>query len=279
MFDDYKRSVLAGYEKQKASGTLSLNLTHITPANLKSECTALCEAGIGKKDEKLLRSFFGQKEDATAYRQAIRNCEADRFRPLANFLKQKTADTDEKNIELLAWLIGFEPRPYQAGQVYTATHKTAIETAADVPQANPLNNIPMSKGKRKIIIPAVVLLLTGAAIYLALHKQSPATLSTRLSPGGKEECMYWTGERYQPVSCSQKLGDTAVIALDSFKVAHFKKIMQPDTLTGYSVKKVWYAKINGGIEFYTAPGFHPLHSEKRLLPLTVYILNKYVRHN
>ncbi|MFI5161199.1 MAG: hypothetical protein ACHQHN_07970 [Sphingobacteriales bacterium] len=42
----------------------------------------------------------------------------------------------------------------------------------------------------------------------------------RLLPGS---CMYWTGDHYQPASCNQKHGDTAIIALDSLRLAHFKK--------------------------------------------------------
>ncbi|HEY9260965.1 hypothetical protein, partial [Chitinophaga sp.] len=38
------------------------------------------------------------------------------FRPLVNYLKGKSESTDEKNIELLAWLIDFPGRPWEMGK-------------------------------------------------------------------------------------------------------------------------------------------------------------------
>src|SRR6185503_726601 len=229
MFADYKRSVLAEYEKKKASGALSFNLTHITPANLKSECMAVCEARFERKDEKLLQAFFGQRADATAYRQAIKNGGADRFRPLVTFLRKKSIGTDEKNIELLAWLIDFEPRPYQAGQIYTAaeTAKPPFTESRgdDISGGNPVKKNGEIKDIRreKIFILLIALALAGGIIYYVVRQRPPVTAAAGHRPAGPDRCMYWTGDHYQPISCSQKLGDTAIIALDSIRLAHFRK--------------------------------------------------------
>jgi hypothetical protein len=53
--------------------------------------------------------------------------------------------------------------------------------------------------------------------------------------------------------------------------------MRPDTLTQRALGHVWYSKIDGLVEFYTAGGIHPVHRERRLRPLTAYILQKYAR--
>jgi hypothetical protein len=89
--------------------------------------------------------------------------------------------------------------------------------------------------------------------------------------------MYWAGDHYEQVSCNQKLGDTMVIALDTFKLRHFKKITRPDTITGYSLGRVWYIKMDGRVEFYTADGHHPIQQQRRLKPLSDYIIFKYIR--
>jgi hypothetical protein len=71
----------------------------------------------------------------------------------------------------------------------------------------------------------------------------------------------------------------ALINNFTLKGQRFKKITKPDTLTSSSLGHVWYSKIDGAVEFYTADGFHPVHTERRLKPMTVLIMNKYARGN
>ncbi len=92
--------------------------------------------------------------------------------------------------------------------------------------------------------------------------------------------MYWTGNQYKSIPCNEKFGDAAIIALDTFKVNHLKRITRPDTITHNSLGKVWYKKIKrDSVEFYTSGGEYPLDQTKRLMPLTDYMFNKYIlRH-
>ncbi|WP_345954030.1 hypothetical protein [Mucilaginibacter sp. PAMB04168] len=129
MFADYKLQVVQAYQEMKKGNQLSLNLMGSTPARLRAECMAVLNARYERKDEPTLRLFFGQKEDPNAYMQTIRHFEADKFKPLDNFLKGITSDTDHKNIELLAWLIGFEPRPYR----FTIDKPEPMQTDTRVP--------------------------------------------------------------------------------------------------------------------------------------------------
>jgi len=46
---------------------------------------------------------------------------------------------------------------------------------------------------------------------------------------------------------------------------------------GFAIGYVWYVKLNGTIEFYTAEGYHPVRRELRLLPITLYMINKHIR--
>ncbi len=344
MFDHYRSRVLDDYRKKKAGDTLSINLTLPTPARLKNECIRACEKGYLRKDEILLELFFGPQEDSTAYRKAIKKCDTDKFKPLCNFLRGKTGKTDEKNIELLAWLIDFEERPFNVEQslsalmtgqgVSVSTNEGADdsqETIESAPAINKGSNYLPEKGasapagagaqkaandltvkeeekgtieifgvkkdgsisvrppfdnheafgevtavlrSRKGMFFSVVLVITCAVSYLVWNHQPVKTVLT-----GREECMYWAGDHYQPVLCSQKVGTMPVYAIDTIKVAHFKKITEADTITKKAMGIVWYAKINGKIEFYTSNGFHPVYTDKRLRPVTEYIIDKYVHRD
>src|ERR1700744_864175 len=113
MFADYQASVLRCYQEKKAENLLSTNLIQPRPAKLRDECETVLDKRFSKKDMHALRSFFGEQSDATAYATAIRRFDVDLFRPLVNFLRGEIKTTDPKNVELLAWLIDFEERPYR----------------------------------------------------------------------------------------------------------------------------------------------------------------------
>jgi len=87
-------------------------------------------------------------------------------------------------------------------------------------------------------------------------------------------------EDYEEIACDAKIPNGTIIPLDTFKVAHLKKITRIDTITRNAMGNFWYAKINiGSAEFYTSDGFHPKYTAKKLKPISLYILNKYIQHN
>jgi hypothetical protein len=290
MFDDYQRLVLKTYRNQREKGELSHDLMHPTAARLRDEGVRRCEDELERKDEKILRDIFNNQPNVAAYRQAIKNSDPDRFRPLLALLQGRINKTNEKNVELLAWLMDFEPRPYEPGRDYTDEKKTEPafvvgengESDAVIDESEPTDTEseqnsaekPKSKGIVFLFSLLGLLALGGITAYLASRKPvKPEPILT-----GIGQCMYWAGDHYQPVNCSQKLGDTVVYALDARKVSRFKRITRPDTLTANDAHKVWYSKISGQVEFYTDSGDNPLHPEIRLLPATAYMITKYA-HN
>ncbi len=58
-------------------------------------------------DESFVGRFLA-KNKATSFEKV----DLDKFKPMGNFLKRKTKSTDRTNLELIAWLIGFESRPF-----------------------------------------------------------------------------------------------------------------------------------------------------------------------
>ncbi len=83
--------------------------------------------------------------------------------------------------------------------------------------------------------------------------------------------MYWKADHYECISCNATMGDTAVISLDQYKVDHFKKITRPDTISQYSIGKLWYLKTDGQFEFFTTSGYHPIYTQRRLLKLSQHV--------
>jgi len=185
-------------------------------------------------------------------------------------------EPNTRNIELLAWLIDYQPRPFRS---------TLPLNQDDHPDPNPDPEIPKEQDPSKEPIPptkpkppaliwkewikkhqketALVLLLLGLILFL-LMKMPP-----------KKQCMYWSGDHYEAVDCNRQLFGAQSIALDTFKLNHFKRITKPDTMTAYSVGKVWYVKIEAVPDCFTTDGNHPLHPGRELKKLTLTVLREH----
>jgi hypothetical protein len=279
---EYKADVLADYDRKVKESRLSSSLVSPTPAGLKAEAVRACEHRFMPKDEVLLRSFFKQKESPTAYRFAILKDDASVFKPLNNFLRDRSIDTKFKNIELLAWLIDFEPRPFHPGLVRNTLAGMTMEAPPPVsPPArelispegftSPFVDKTVTKGRKRILVFGLMVLTIVVAGFWLLKRSAG-------HPTGKEGCMIWDNDHYQPVDCHDPTAQSIARKIDHNLVDHFQKILKPDTLTLHSMGKVWYAKYKGRVEFFTAEGYHPLDSNRRLLPMSDYILEKYVYH-
>jgi len=85
-----------------------------------------------------------------------------------------------------------------------------------------------------------------------------------------KQCMYWNGKEYVPEDCGQTKNN--LVAIDQKKVANFKRITRPDTIT--STKNIWYSKHQNEVEFFTDNGVNPENGSD-LRPVTDYILTKY----
>lgn len=116
LFPDYQQLVMQAYERGKTNNMLPYGLRHLTPAKLKDECVKRCTKDISKRDERVIRDFCGDLNELRNCQTIIQRCDTDKFRPLVNYLKRKSESTDEKNIELLAWLIDFPDRPWELGK-------------------------------------------------------------------------------------------------------------------------------------------------------------------
>ncbi|QQT26778.1 hypothetical protein [Sphingobacterium spiritivorum] len=328
MFIDYQEIIIDRYKEIKEKGDLPNNLVHLTPANLRNECLNVCEHRF-IENEDILSSFFGSSISQEAYYKLIWQINIERFQPLINFLNNRTQKTDTKNIELLAWLIDFTPRPYSKWKIesrsnnrenttdrtetpidsilleLTPSNQNESERISDnneiedsEEKTNYQSEIDPTKEENEQIpdtiatssssnIPKTTFFTPPKKTWFKRNiKQTALSLvaATTLCGGtymvaynGSQGCMYWTGDHYKSIPCQEKVEGATVLALDSAKLLNFKKINVPDTLTISSLNTLWYTKITvDSAEFYTSSGFHPLFPEKRLKPVTLYILNKYV---
>ncbi|MFT3822858.1 MAG: hypothetical protein QM731_03015 [Chitinophagaceae bacterium] len=299
MFADYELLVLQCYQEKRDANALSPRLLHLKPANLRDECEAVYEKRYDRKDDGILWAFFEEKGDSKACLHAIKDCETGKFKPLINFLNGVTKTTDEKNIELLAWLIDFEDRPFKLGRIY-ATDSPVVPGSIEKQTQEEENsrgelalmNDPeqhidsedilvnsetisvkdtqKSKKRRVIIITVILFLALSAGGYWLWRNKSP--LFVLKGNGG---CMYWAGDHYEPVSCFPGK-DTLAVPLDSQMLKNLRRITDTASITLNSIGSVWYVKIDKQVEFYTSGGFHPIYTKLRLRPITRYIIDKYL---
>lgn len=132
MLEDYKKAVISNYHEKKEKGLLSLNLSHPSPAKLREECLNVLRSRFDPKDESFVKEFFNFNIESNDYSHCIKKFDADRFRPLVKFMRSQIEDTADKNVELLAWLIGFEPRPYKFGVIYPIDSEQKQEESIEI---------------------------------------------------------------------------------------------------------------------------------------------------
>lgn len=132
MIEQYREDVRRFYMEQRELGNLSLNLTYPTCANLRNECLVLFQAGCTELDLRVLKSFMGRAQKEMITEAAIRRADPDKFKAVSKFLGKNTK-TSERNFELLAWLIGFENRPYS--KYHLEKKKRNIKTESEIMEA------------------------------------------------------------------------------------------------------------------------------------------------
>jgi hypothetical protein len=111
MIEKYKSEVLLCYEQKRDAGELTSSLTLPTPAKICKEVRLLLASACDNADLRTLKDFLELPFDKPFLDVAYKKWDVDKFKPLCTFLKRKI-NTREKNIELLAWLIDFRPRPF-----------------------------------------------------------------------------------------------------------------------------------------------------------------------
>ena len=135
---NYIKLAIAAYHEKRLNNGLSPLLTQPTPAGIRKECATVYQERFDKKDEPMLRAFFGPGEQGRRFLALIQEFEVDRFRPLDSFLKEEgRRNITDRNLELLAWLIDFKHRPFVFGMEVFLTDKERqvldMESSENIP--------------------------------------------------------------------------------------------------------------------------------------------------
>lgn len=128
---------------------------------------------------------------------------------------------------------------------------------------------------RYITISCILLLFISSSSFIAWERSSIAVRT----PDKEEKCMYWNGDHFEPVDCKGQVEGATIIPLDLKALEKQRKINLPDTLTSYSLGKVWYKGFVKDHEFFTAAGPYPTDTTRVLKKLTSIILAKYISNN
>lgn len=290
-FDTFQQAVITAYLEKKEKHELPSALENPTPAKLKRYSLQIVAQRYSKEDAADLELFFGPKKDDEHIENSIRKFEIDKFRPLINYLKGGTSKTDEKNPKILAWLIDFHPRPYERWRKARQGIEMGLTTELDE-QDGPISPESLTVPAE---LPRLIAENSGSGKTSGVRTASPkihkgvwygilgiaASIAVYLllTMLPAHECMYWNEDRYAAADCQEKISGANMIARDENLLKHFRKIMRPDTLTSDHVNKVWYSKIDNVVEFFTLPGFHPIHQDRSLKAATAHIIEQYAGKN
>ena len=267
MFKNFQEAVKAAYLDQKNKGQLPFEKAQPSTGELQAWCLQRSLQKLSVEDVEVLTKFFASRQSEKDLSVLIENSDLDKLRPLRNFITGYTKTPSEIIVKLLAVLIDFQPRPYKAinwgEQVHVELAEKQLNSKGDYIQASHIELLgrkEKNNWKRYIAPGLIALFLLLGFVYYTQH----AT-----------ECMCWNGMRYVEVDCQDMEQPYQVIGLDKDKLLHFQKIMHPDTLNDTHIGRVWYSKIDNKVEFFTAPGHHPVSYNKSLKAATKHIIDKY----
>lgn len=296
----YVKLVFGTYQLLRSAPDFSPALKQPTPAGARNECITVYKERPDNNDAPALRSFFGPAEN-NSFLGAIENTRPEGFKTFTNYLKGKAVNTDDKNVELLAWLINFSHRPYRFGMdvVLNETEKailsnegqideeddktdhseneTAVKAvpAADkeapvVPIVQPTQNDQVSSEVVEsrhidLILVRKWIIIGGSLLFILF------TLGFFLFYEKDDQCMYWKDDHYERVDCDAEVNDK--IAFDEERWKNFRKITDISTITKKSIGVVHYYG-NKNREFYTMGGKHPIETTRYLKVMTPYIWEK-----
>lgn len=280
--EEYIKGLKAKYEEAK-TGEYSGFLMNPSPAELKTLCLLLFDNGISKQDQEIVAIFFELNEESTKRKQ-MECFDVDKLKPIGNFLKGKTETTRVVNLDLIAFLVDFYPRPYRKFVIGKGKLKlTADYSISESSRKDKYREVEIKKSgsvfeyfikrtiSKQMALGVFALLVFGSLSY---------GIKSNFFPN--KNCMVWVKNHYQAVEYD-KVKDTAdAIPLNQYTLDNFKKITVSDTTTffkngDYNRPLVWYGKSSNKkeYEYFNQPGLHP-ETGKTLKPISRYIIKKYI---
>ncbi|UUV20238.1 hypothetical protein [Paenimyroides aestuarii] len=311
MTDFYKKALKAYYEteKEKAHNTALINPT---PAGLRDLFVYQMEKSTHASDRDTFEQFLGFSYEKNAVNKI--KAEIDKFRPIVNFLKDKSDLTEIKRLNALAVLLNYPNRPFtkfshlqkKIAEVKESENEEVIENPAAsynvvVPES-PENDETETNVEEKTpeTVNEPVVFDKIAVVSEEIPKKSRRnnhfkkigivgilsililiSVFMNIKNLTAKDCMVWKEEKYVAVDCKEVVNSFTATAVpkDDQLIKEFRKL-KVDTKTLFFDKKgnpkIWYIKNpNGTLEFYNKPGLQP-ETGKTLKPVSRYIIQEYV---
>lgn len=292
MSKDYVKVVLAAYEKKKISGELSPNMLNPTPGNIREECLAIYGKDDKTKDDEVLRLFFSQPVGKSGYFDTLENSRAEKFKQVPKVLNGQVPKPGLKYVELLAWLIDFPIRPITTYNL-SLKDKSMKEVKVDKRPPGEIEREEIDNRKdvtsnhdKKEGVPELIEGINKYAEksnenikdkFFLFKKWSIGIVATIILVGFFfPRYMTWKGDRYEWLIFNTK--KESVIAINWDLLINFRKVKN-DTLTEYSIGKLYYLKENNDHDVFTMAGKHPVLVTRNLRPLSKTILDSIIKHN
>lgn len=277
MFEEYKKDLLKFYRIKKENHRLPDNLAPLGRERLRTACIEMFQQNNVQKDKDLVRSVFGPVDEHEHQMRSIERFDLDRFRPLISFLTKEGRNIrDDKLVKLFAWLIDFPPN--EEWQELSDEEKQYIfKEAAKKRKVTKKGGRGKTTGTKLyqytarlipynyIVISCILLLFITSISYIAWERMA----TTVRMPKAGEKHMYWDGDHYEPVKDGEQKAGVTIIPLNLKILKQQRKINLPDTMTTYSLGKVWYKGYKDNHEYFTAAGSYPpdtLRTLKKLSP-------------
>lgn len=270
--ETYKNAIRAQFLLEQ-NGPFASYLTPPSRAKLRQLCEERFKNGATKDDFWSFKLVFGFDYEASN-RNKLKE-QTDKFRPIETFLKGETDLMDKEAINLAAFLVNFQWRPFQNFMHHEHVGKeiTSVENKMSARTIQASTLAPDYIGRKpnrkllKILISTFLLVTIGILMGRKLINE--------------EKCMQWTGIKYEKVSCDESGRQNFVgNHTEPFEVQQFslhRVEVTPSTVFFVRGKPViWYTKVNGKPEFFNQSGFHP-ETGKPLKPITPYIIAKWVK--
>lgn len=290
----YTNCIKGKFGALRDSGELAQALINPTKASIRDECLRLYQERSGQKDRETLASFFGPIQKDEDLFETIERVDLDDLKALHQFFTGKTTNPGYKVVEMMAWLIDFQPRPYDPSVNYEdlAARFTNIKPVedkmgnqcpgggdeADITK-NYKDEIAMGQVSaesqkqppkwKTAVIASVATITLGAGGYQLFNK------GTNVKQETGSECMYWAGDHYEKGACIQRGGDSVLAPFDANRYRNFRRITDSGQITENSIGKVWYRLKKGKFEFFNMNEKHPVDG-RRLNGLTEKSYKKYM---
>ena len=277
--NDYLKAIKGQYEMEKGK-TYSSFLMDPSPAKLRDYCLLLLASGMSNTDQSQMANFFKPRAGETLHK-CISGFDTEKLKPIKDFLTGKTQQTNSVNLELIAILVHYQPRPYQRFLNGTQSERGDVKDGKgfDCPEGDGRSNQSdtepntfaevQNNPKRKAIMIALIVIAFFSVGYIAKDAYFPT-----------KNCMQWQDDHYEVVDCEVNGLATIspVLALDK-DIVGLKRVALKKGMEFFKYKKplYYYYKVDrDSVEFFNAPGLHPITNEP-LKKITWHMINKHVK--